>query len=522
MKSRSIGFIEIIIIVTFVSCTNKTSNTGDIKASTNRPNIIVLFTDDQGYADVGAFGSEIPTPSLDKMVSEGMKLTDFYVPVPSCAPSRNALLTGCYPSRNYVSVDKPENALENVTLMNELDLEKLHPVDQKFVKETRMKNPEAFLARHTWGLPSNEATIPEMLGEVGYSTVMYGKWHLGEHEKHHPTRHGFDYYWGVPQSISVRAPRDNNPWMIENHFYFPNQPMYVNDSIIGWQVDPSLLTKQYTEKAVKYIEDHQNTPFFLYLAYAMPHVPIGASPAFTGKSGMGLYADVIMEIDWSVEKILKALKDNGMDRNTFVFFSSDNGPWLAYDEHAGNAKPLREGKGTLFEGGVRVPAIAWWPGTIPAGSINKNPAMTIDMLPTFAEMAGASLPQNEIDGKSILNMLSDPNTKSPQKAYYFFNMGNFPQYGKLVAIRKDDWKLMLPYTFSSADGRNLGKGGEMVMLGKDSIGLSLFNLRDDVSEQINVTKKYPDKVDELKQLGLSFQKKIESNQRGVDWITTHD
>jgi arylsulfatase A-like enzyme len=456
------------------------------------------------------------------MASEGMRLTSFYVPAPSCAPSRNALMTGCYPARNYVSRNKPEDALENATHMKDLDMSKLNPYDREFVSRILEEDPKAILARHTWGLPKSEITIPELLKTAGYSTIMFGKWHLGEHPRHHPRRHGFDEYWGVPQSISVRAPRDNNPWMIDNHYYFPMQPLYDNDSIIGFQPDSSLLTKQYTEKAVTYIKTHRQEPFFMWLSYAMPHVPIGVSEEFEGVTGQGLYADVISEIDWSVGQIIDVLKKEELAENTLVFFTSDNGPSLAYGEHAGSAGPLREGKGTLFEGGVREPAIAWWPGIIPANTVNENPAMTIDLFPTFAEIAGIILPENEIDGKSIFQMFIDPEIRSPQEAYYFFNMGNFPSYGKLVAVRKNDWKLMMPYKFKSVKNLVLGKNGEMVPLVEDSIGLSLFNLKDDISERISLVNDFPEIVNDLKSLGIEFQEYIESNQRGVDWVRKNE
>ncbi len=495
-------------------------NKGKTEAQqTQPPNIIILFTDDQGYADLNSFGGEIPTPSLDLMAREGMKFTDFYVPSPSCAPSRSALITGCYPARNYVSPDKPGDAIDNIVSMKAIDMDELAPIDQKFVKDILKKQPHAKLARHSWGLPDSEVTIPEMLKTVGYSTVMYGKWHLGEYHRQLPTNHGFDEYYGVPQSVSVRAPHDHTPWMVSNQVFFPNQPFYMNDSIVSYQSDSSLLTKEYTEKAIKYIKDHKSAPFFMYLAYAMPHVPIGASERFSGKSTVGLYGDVITEIDWSVGEILKALKKEGISENSLVIFTSDNGPWLAYGNHAGSAKPLREGKGTQFEGGVRVPAIMWWPGEIPAGTCNKNPAMTIDFLPTFAEIAGADLPDHPIDGKSILPMFRYPESKSPQEAYYFFSVGNIPNYEGLVALRMDDWKLFFPHTYKTAENKPMGKDGVPVNLDTDSIGWALFNLREDIGERNNVAGKHPELLEELKKQGLEFKEKIEASQRGVVWIT---
>ncbi len=521
-KLQQLKFFTPAVLLSFSTCqhADKPKEQQNDRQKDNSPNIILLFVDDMGYADVQGFGIDsIETPHLKKMADEGMKFTDFYVPAASSAPSRNALLTGCYPARNYVSPDKPENAVENLTLMKNIEKDEVHPVDWKMMQKVLKKHPEAKLARHTWGLPKSEMTIPEMLKQKEYNTVMYGKWHLGEAERFHPVKHGFDQYWGVPQSISVRAPHDYHPWMVENKVYFPNQPLYENDSIIEFQTDSSLLTQKYTHRAVDYIKSHQNKPFFMFLSYMMPHVPIGTPEEFKGISGKGLYADVVMEIDWSVGKILNTLKENNLDKNTLVVFTSDNGPWLAYGEHAGQAKPLREGKGTYFEGGVREPTLMWWPGTIPAGSVCNQPAMTIDLMPTFAEITGTELTENKIDGRSILHLMKKTDAESTQQPYYFFNMGNFAKYGDLVAIRKGDWKLFFPYQYKTLDGKPGGKYGVPVSMDTDSIGLALFNLRKDVGEQNNVINQYPEIAEELKKLGREFESDVKQNQRGVDWIT---
>ncbi len=320
------------------SCQDKT----DKQKDKTTPNIIILFTDDQGYADVGCFGAKgFKTPNIDKMAEEGMIFTDFYVPAASCAPSRMALLTGCYPARNYVSPDKPDNAIENLTPMKNLAMDKLSAKDREFVKNILKEQPDAKLARHTWGPPESEVTIAEMLKKEAYRTMMYGKWHLGEAPKHHPTEHGFDNYYGVAQSISV-SPFDRHPYNVKNHIWFPNQPFFEDDSIVAYNVDSSKLTKQYTNHAIDYIKANKDTNFFIYLAYAMPHVPLGVTDEFRGISEKGLYGDVIMELDWSVGKILQTLKEEGLDANTLVIFTSDNGPWLRdYSEKCVKVKILK-------------------------------------------------------------------------------------------------------------------------------------------------------------------------------------
>ncbi len=517
-KASLISGLTLLAVSGVMHSCGSTNSEGKSHQEGKKPNIILLFTDDQGYADVSRNGGKIKTPNIDNMAAEGMLFTDFYVPSPSCAPSRSALMTGSYPARSYVSPNMPDNAVPNLVKMKDIPKDEVSAVDWSFMQEVMKKYPEAKLARHLWGLRDSDVTMSEMLKNAGYTTMMYGKWHLGEAPKHHPTEHGFDGYFGVPQSVSVRAPSDNNPWMIANEVFFPMQPFFVNDSITEYQADSSLLTKRYTEHAIDYIKTHKDTSFFIHMAYAMPHVPIGASRDFLGKSGQGLYGDVITEIDWSVGEILKTLKELGLEDNTLVVFTSDNGPWLAYGDYAGSAAPLREGKGTSFEGGVREPGIMWWPGKIKAGRVCTEPAMTIDLYPTFAEIAGGKLPDYPIDGKSILSLMTDPNAKSPQEAYYFFDVGNIPKYEGLIAIRKGDWKLFFPYNYKTAENIPLGKGGEMVSLPEATIPLSLFNLHDDLGERNNVAAEHPKIVKELKRMALDFEKDILANQRDVDYI----
>ncbi|HEY8503213.1 MAG TPA: sulfatase, partial [Gemmataceae bacterium] len=297
------------------------------------PNFVIVFTDDQGYGDVGCYGGKgFETPNLDRMAREGVRFTDFYVAQAVCSASRAALLTGCYPNRIGI-------------------LGALGPA-----------------SKH--GINDGEMTIAEVLKPRGYATAMFGKWHLGHHPRFLPTRHGFDEYAGLPYS--------NDMWPHHPTAKFPELPMLDGETVINHEVSPAdqtQLTTWYTRRAVRFIERHRDEPFFLYVAHSMPHVPLFVSDRFKGKSERGLHGDVMEEIDWSVGEILKALKDNGLDESTLVLFTCDNGPWLSYGEHAGSAGPLREGKGTTFEGGVRVPCIARWPGKIPAGSVCREPAM---------------------------------------------------------------------------------------------------------------------------------------------------
>lgn len=515
---RTILMVTLITSLLLSACVSENKPlTQESSEEKDKPNIILLFVDDMGYADLSSFGGKTATPQIDKMADEGMKFTDFYVPASSCSPSRNALLTGCYPARNYVSPNMPNNAIQNLTYMKDIQEDEVAPIDWDFIQETLKTKPEARLARHTWGIPSPELTMAEMLKEVGYKTVMYGKWHLGEYEQHHPTKHGFDEYFGATQSASVRAPHDNGLWMVENDVFFPNQPFYENDSIIAYQEDYALFTKRYTSKAIDYIKTNKDAPFFMYMSYTTPHIPLGVSEEFKDKSGQGLYADVVQEIDWSVGEILHELKSQGLDKNTLVVFTSDNGPWLAYGEHAGSAAPLREGKNTHFEGGVRVPTIFWWPETIPA-TISNTPAMTIDLLPTVAELTESQLPKHKIDGKSIWKLLQDGSYSSSNDTYYFFDVNNLPFYRGILGVRRGKWKYIFPHKYKTAEKTKLGVGGQMVYLPSDSIPTSLFDLSVDKEEHHNVINEYPEIAEELKSLGLSYEKEILENQRDVEYI----
>ena len=357
---------------------------GCAKPTTRKPNFVIIFTDDQGYADVGCFGAEgFETPNLDRMTAEGAKFTDFYAAAPVCSPSRAALLTGCYPMR--VSI------------------------------------PRVLFPRDKIGLNPDEVTIADMLKTRGYATCCIGKWHLGHLPEFLPTRQGFDYYFGLPYS------NDMSPL-----------PLIEGEETIELKPDQSQLTRRYTEKAVEFIKKNKDRPFFLYLPHTMPHVPLYVSDKFKGKSKGGLYGDVIMEIDWSVGQILETVKQLGIDEKTLVIFTSDNGPWLSKGAHGGSAKPLRGGKFATYEGGMREPCIMRWPGKIAAGTVCPEIATTMDFLPTFAKLAGAKVPTNRIiDGKDISALMTDPKAKTPYKAFFYY----FER--QLGAVRSGQWKLIL-------------------------------------------------------------------------------
>ncbi len=361
---------------------------GEREDTERPPNLVVLFADDMGWADLGCQGAEgFATPRLDRMAAEGMRFTSFYVGGPVCTPSRAALLTGCYPKR--------------VGLAHRV----LFPYSDT-------------------GLHPDEATIAEVLRDAGYATACIGKWHLGHHAEFLPRRQGFDRWFGVPYSNDmdrhVYAKRD---------FTAPPLALYDDDEVIEESPDQALLTRRYTEEAVRFIAENASRPFFLYLPHTMPHKPLHASADFRGKSELGLYGDVIEELDWSVGAILDALEEHGIDDRTLVLFTSDNGPWRA--ESSG---PLRGRKNTTWEGGMRVPCVVRWPGMVPAGAVCDEVVTALDLLPTAAALAGVAPP--EVDGHDVRPLLlGEPNAASPTEAFFYY------KDDKLEAVRSGRWKL---------------------------------------------------------------------------------
>jgi arylsulfatase A-like enzyme len=457
-------------------------------AETRPPNVVIILADDLGYADLGCFGNtRIKTPNIDRMVAEGMKLTSFYVSQAVCSASRASLMTGCYANRVGM-----QGAL------NHTSKEGIHP---------------------------DELLMPEMCREAGYATGAFGKWHLGTYPMFNPLQNGFDEFLGIPYS------NDNSKYHPSLAKEMPPLPFYDGLKIIETDPDQSQFTRRFTERATSFIERNKSRPFFLYLPHVMPHVPIFASDAFRGKSDAGLYGDVVEELDWSVGKILDAIQRCGLERDTLVIFFSDNGPFLSYGNHAGSAKPLREGKLTTFEGGVRVPFIARWPGRVPAGKVCDEPVMEIDLLPTIAGLAGGKLSERKIDGLDILPLLEGrAGVKSPHEALFFYG-GD-----ELQAVRSGEWKLHFPHPYITVDGEP-GRDGKPAKFGQmkpksimqsgiagiasrhgyrvENVDLSLFNLKDDPGELHNIAAEHPEIVKRLRALAETTRKELGDALQGT-------
>jgi arylsulfatase A-like enzyme len=415
------------------------------------PNFVVVFADDLGYADLGCYGArDIRTPNLDRMAAEGLRFTSFYAAQPVCSASRAALMTGCYPNRIGI-------------------LSALGPKSKT-------------------GLNAKELTIAELLRSRGYATAIYGKWHLGDSPQFLPLRHGFDEYFGLPYSNDMwpRHPTGGQ--------HYPPLPLIEGEKVVQEMPDQTQLTTWYTERAVAFIERNRGRPFFLYVPHNMPHVPLHVSRKFAGKSKQGLYGDVISEIDWSVGQILKALRNYRLEDRTLVVFTSDNGPWLLYGNHAGHARPLREGKATVFEGGVRVPCLLRWPGRIPKGRVCSEFATTMDLLPTLAALAGASLPADRIiDGKDVWPLMAgQTGAKSPHEAFYYY----WDRH--LQAVRSGQWKLHFPHDYPRPEPP--GADGRPGQYASRRIGQELFDLETDPSETADLAARYPAIVNRLREL----------------------
>lgn len=421
------------------------------------PNVIVILCDDLGYADIGAFGcTAYTTPHLDRMAKEGRKFTNFHVSQAVCSASRAALLTGCYNNRIGI-----HGAL----------------------------GPNSRI-----GLNTTEMTLAGLFKQQGYATGMAGKWHLGHHPQFLPVRHGFDEYLGLPYS--------NDMWPHHPEAKkgtYPNLPLIEDDHVKDPDITPEKqpnLTTWYAERAVRFIEKNKDRPFFFYLAHSMPHVPLFVSDKFKGKSGAGLYGDVIQEIDWSVGQVFDALKKHGLDDNTLVVFTSDNGPWLSYGNHAGSAGPLREGKGTAWEGGTRVPCLMRWPGQLAAGTTSGDMLMTIDLLPTFAKLINAKLPAHKIDGLDVWPLLAGtPGAKNPHDAYYSYYANN-----ELQAMFSPDgrWKLQLPHGYRTLGGRPAGRDGIPAKYSEAKVTeAQLFDMQTDMGEKTDVASSNPAVVQRL-------------------------
>ncbi len=405
------------------------------------PNLIVVLTDDQGYGDVGCFGSEkIATPHLDRMAAEGTKLTSFYVAAPICTPTRAALMTGCYASR--VGLETP-----------------LHVYDRA-------------------GLHPDERTIAEALQQLDYRTGCIGKWHLGHRPAHYPTRHGFDVYWGTPLGHMFdrpevgRAVGDASDLFLDQEVEIPFPAHEV-------------LTQSITEKAVEFIHDHRDQPFFLFVSHPLPHEPLAVSESFAGQSAAGLYGDVIECLDWSIGQILEAIDQHGLGKNTIVVFTSDNGPKQGH----GSAGPLRGFKHQPYEGGVRVPCIVWGPGRVPAGSTLDEIATIMDLYPTFVTLGGGQVfGKQALDGRDLFPwLLGDQQTAGPHREFFYF-----VRHGVLAGVRQGRWKLLL----------------------QSAQPAELYDLQSDLAESHNVAAERPEIVGQLQQRMAEFERQIQQTRRG--------
>jgi arylsulfatase A-like enzyme len=432
------------------------------------PNIVLILMDDMGYGDIGRTGAnQYDTPNLNRLANQGMQFTWYYTPQAVSSASRAGLLTGCYPNRIGIH--------------------------------------GALMPWASTGINSEETTIAEMLKKKGYHTGIIGKWHLGHQKEFLPLQHGFDEFYGLPYSndmwpvdydgIPIAGKDTTSPKM-----RFPILPLIDGNEKTGevrTLSDQDKLTSSYTERAVKFIEEHRNDHFFLYFPQSMVHVPLGVSDKFKGKSKQGMYGDVMMEVDWSVGEIMKILDKTGLDKNTLIIFTSDNGPWLNFGNHAGTTGGLKEGKGSTWEGGQRVPCIMRWPGVIPGGEICNKLSGAIDILPTLSAITGAPLPEKKIDGVSILPLLLGEKEAMPRHNFLYYYQKN-----SLEAVQTDYWKLVLPHkSYQVYRFHKPGRDGWPGPVGTDSVVSSqLYDLRRDPGEWYDVSESYPEKVKELEAL----------------------
>ena len=422
------------------------------------PNIIIIFADDQGYQDLGCFGSStVKTPNIDRLAEQGMRFTSFYSAYCVCSASRASLMTGCY--------------------------------------QPRLNMPGVLGPNSKVGLNPNEVTIAEMLKTRDYATMCIGKWHLGDAPETLPTAQGFDHYFGLPYSNDMARIKGwgNNAedldkiWALKKWDIYKNA-LYRDDEIIESPVNQPTITERYTEEAVKFIRSNRDRPFFLYFPHTMVHVPLFVSEDRYDPDPTRAYKLAVEHIDWSVGRVLKTLDELGIDENTLVVYSSDNGPWLSKKHHGGSALPLREGKGTTYEGGMRVPGIMRWPARIPSGTVCNEVVGTIDMLPTFASIVGAGLPDHPIDGLDVSALLTDPKTPSPHRKVGYFYYRN----GKVEAVRRGKWKL-----------RIAGKKPE------------LYDLEADIGESTDVASSNPDVVSQLQELIAMYDADLKANSRPI-------
>jgi arylsulfatase A-like enzyme len=433
------------------------------------PNIIIINMDDMGYGDIEPYGmTGIPTPNFNRVAQEGTRLTHFNVGQGICTASRAALLTGCYPNRLGMS---------GVLL----------PPDK-------------------YALNPNEETIASLLKKNHYVTGMFGKWHLGNKAPYFPLHYGFDKFYGLPYSHDVWPVNYDGKSLVtdtaDRRSKNPLLTLLDGDKPVDTLRnidDQTKLTTLFTEKAVSFIRENRKDPFFLYLAHPMPHVPLAVSDKFKGKSELGLFGDVIMELDWSLGQILKVLDDEKLAANTLLIVTSDNGPWLSFGNHAGSSGGLREGKSTIWEGATRVPCMIRWPGKVEAGAVNSKLLTNMDLLPTIVAATGAMQPKNKIDGLNFLSLLTGKTNKGPRDVfYYYFGIKS----NNLQAVRYKNWKLVLPHpsgSYSTLHGKDRRPGAIL----KVDVPMALYDLAHDPGEAYDVQKLYPEMVQKI--FGLAEQ-----------------
>ena len=436
-------------------------------AQTAKPtNFVIINLDDVGYGDFsynGATGYE--TPNIDRMASEGMRFTHFLVAQAISGASRAGLLTGCYPNRIGFSGAPGPNS--------------------------------------PYGIHEDEMTLGELVKQQDYRAAIFGKWHLGDARQFLPLQNGFDEYYGLPYSNDMwpRHPQQGEV------FNFPDLPTIDGNDIIGYNTDQSRFTTDYTKRTINFIKKNKNKPFLIYLAHSMPHVPLAVSDKFKGKSEQGLYGDVMMELDWSVGEVLKTLREEGLEENTLVVLTSDNGPWANYGNHAGSAGGLREAKATTFDGGNRVPCVMYWKGHIEPGTTCNKLTSNIDLFPTLADISGAPLPARKIDGVSLLPLIQMKKGANPRTSFvYYFNQND------LEAVTDGTFKLIFPHkhaTYEEYAPGNDGQPGQLTI--KEIRKTALYDLRRDPGERYDVISQYPEAAQRLMKIAEDMREDLGDN-----------
>ncbi|MCD8270670.1 MAG: sulfatase [Parabacteroides sp.] len=432
----------------------------------NYTNFIIINLDDVGYGDFsfnGAYG--YTTPNIDQMAAEGVRFTHFLAGQLISGASRARLLTGCYPNRiGFAGAPGPDS---------------------------------------DYGIHPDEMTMGELVKQKGYSTAIFGKWHLGDKKQFLPLQNGFDEYYGLPYS--------NDMWPFHPQqgevFNFPDLPTYDGNEVAGYNTDQSKFTTDYTTRSVNFIKKNKNKPFFLYLAHSMPHVPLAVSDKFKGKSEQGLYGDVMMEIDWSIGEVLKTLRELGLEENTLVVLTSDNGPWANYGNHAGSTGGLREAKSTTFDGGNRIPCVMYWKGVTKSGTTCNKLASNIDLFPTLAEISGAPLPGRKIDGVSILPLIKGEKEANPRESFvYYYNKND------LEAVTDGKFKLVFPHkyvTYGAYVPGNDGQPGRLTNI--DLMKAGMYDLRRDPGERYDVISQYPEEAAKLMKIADDMRQDLGDN-----------